>query len=183
SRTPLREAIAQLEHEGLVTVQPRRGVFIVRKTKADILEMVTVWAALESIAAGLATEIASDQQIAALNDLVEAVADDEIAERMGEYSDANIRFHQAIIGLGQSALISRLTDDLFPHVRAIRRRTIFERDRATRSITDHREIVAAIASRDRDRAERLVRAHTLKLHDHLEQYVDLEFAEARTGAA
>ncbi|MEO0730984.1 MAG: GntR family transcriptional regulator, partial [Pseudomonadota bacterium] len=41
SRTPLREAIAQLEHEGLVTVQPRRGVFIVRKTKADILEMVT----------------------------------------------------------------------------------------------------------------------------------------------
>ena len=69
SRTPIREAIARLEQEGLVTVVPRRGVYITRKTKKEILEMITVWAALESMAARLITENASDERIASLRRL------------------------------------------------------------------------------------------------------------------
>ena len=61
SRTPVREAITRLEQEGFVKVIPRRGAFVVRKTKAEILEMITVWAALESMAARLATSRASDE--------------------------------------------------------------------------------------------------------------------------
>src|SRR5690606_13808049 len=128
SRTPLREALAQLDQEGLVRIVARRGIYIVRKTKAEILEMITVWAALESMAARLATKEASDEELARLHDLVDDFSDDEIARKMGEYSDANIRFHQAIIGLGKCALISDITDKLFFHVRAIRQRTIFEQD-------------------------------------------------------
>jgi DNA-binding GntR family transcriptional regulator len=93
---------------------------------------------------------------------------------MGEYSDANIKFHQAIISLGKCALITRMTDDLFYHVRAIRQRTIGEADRAKRSIVDHKEIVAALEARDTERAERLVRDHTLKLRDHVERFVNLD---------
>ena len=59
SRTPVREALARLEQEGLVQTIPRRGVFVVRKTKAEIIEIVTAWAALESMAARLATATAS----------------------------------------------------------------------------------------------------------------------------
>ena len=51
SRTPVREALARLEQEGLVQTIPRRGVFVVRKTKQEIIEIVTAWAALESMAA------------------------------------------------------------------------------------------------------------------------------------
>jgi DNA-binding GntR family transcriptional regulator len=47
SRTPIREAMNRLEQEGLIRSVPRRGMFVVRKTKAEILEMITVWAALE----------------------------------------------------------------------------------------------------------------------------------------
>ena len=61
SRTPLREALAQLDQEGLVRIVARRGIFIVRKTKAEILDMITVWAALESMAARLATQQASSR--------------------------------------------------------------------------------------------------------------------------
>ncbi|MCH8000448.1 MAG: GntR family transcriptional regulator, partial [Proteobacteria bacterium] len=61
SRTPIREALARLEQEGLVRIVPRKGVFIVRKTKAEILEMITVWAALEGMAARLVTLRASDE--------------------------------------------------------------------------------------------------------------------------
>ena len=94
SRTPLREALAQLDQEGLVRIVARRGIYIVRKTKAEILEMITVWAALESMAARLATKEATDAEIASLHDLIDAFSTDEVARKMGEYSDANIRFHQ-----------------------------------------------------------------------------------------
>jgi DNA-binding GntR family transcriptional regulator len=173
SRTPLREALAQLDQEGLVRVVARRGIFIVRKTKSEILDMITVWAALESMAARLATQVASEAEIRALHDLIDQFSHDEVARHMGEYSDANIRFHQAIIRLGHCPLIGEIADGLFFHVRAIRQRTIFEADRAKRSVLDHREIVAALERRDADGAERLVREHTLRLREHVERHVDL----------
>ena len=174
SRTPLREALAQLEQEGLVRIMPRRGIFIARRTKAEILEMITVWAALESMSARLATQHASNQELAALHGLVDQFSQDEVACRMGEYSDANIAFHQAIIALGKCPLIADITSGLFIHVRAIRQRTIFEQDRARRSIVDHKAIIAALEARDTERAERLVREHTLKLRDHVERYVAID---------
>lgn len=174
SRTPLREALAQLESEGLVRIAPRKGIFIVRRSKAEILEMITVWAALESMAARLATQVAADAEIRALHHLVDTFSTDEVAAKMGEYSDANIRFHQAIIALGRCKLIADMADSLFLHVRAIRQRTIFERDRARLSIKDHTEIVAALEARATELAERLVREHTLRLRDHVEKFVDIQ---------
>ena len=61
SRTPIREAIARLEQEGFVRTVPRKGVFVVRKTKQQVLEMITVWAALEGMAARLITQHARDE--------------------------------------------------------------------------------------------------------------------------
>jgi DNA-binding GntR family transcriptional regulator len=174
SRTPLREALAQLDSEGLIRVMPRKGIFIVRKTKAEILDMITVWAALESMAARLATKQASENGLSALHELVDAFKSDDVSAKMGEYSDANIKFHQAIIALAGSPLIRELTDDMFFHVRAIRQRTIVEQDRARRSIADHTAIVAALEARDTETAERLVREHTLKLRDHVERHVDID---------
>jgi DNA-binding GntR family transcriptional regulator len=174
SRTPLREALAQLDSEGLVRIVARRGIFIVRKTKAEILDMITVWAALESMAARLACKVASAEDLAALHPLVDTFSSDDVNRHMGEYSDANIKFHQAIIRLGNNPLIDKLTQDLFFHVRAIRQRTIVEQDRAKRSIADHKEIVAALEARDSDKAERLVKEHTLRLREHVERFVAMD---------
>src|SRR5438105_13072590 len=66
SRTPVREAMAQLEREGFVRAVPRRGIYVVRKTKREVIEMITAWAALESMAARLITQTATDEEIAAL---------------------------------------------------------------------------------------------------------------------
>ena len=174
SRTPLREALAQLDQEGLVRIVARRGIFIVRKTKAEILDMITVWAALESMAARLATQHAGAEEIAKLHALVDKFSQDEIARKLGEYSEANIKFHQAIIGLSKCPLIAEITNGLFFHMRAIRQRTISEQDRAKRSIVDHKEIVAALEARDTGRAERLVREHTLRLREHVDRFVELD---------
>ncbi|MCB1522279.1 MAG: GntR family transcriptional regulator [Hyphomicrobiaceae bacterium] len=171
SRTPLREALAQLDQEGLVRVVARRGIFIVRKTKAEILDMITVWAALESMAARLACENAGPANIKELHRLTDPY--DDVSRQLGEYSDANIRFHQAIIHAGGNALIGEIIDGLFLHVRAIRNRTIIEKDRARQSIADHKKIVAAIEKGDADLAEQLVRQHTLKLRDHVKEFVEI----------
>src|ERR1700732_1744742 len=63
SRTPIREAMTLLEQEGFLRTLPRRGVFIIRKTKREIVEMIQVWAARESMAARLVTQRASHAEI------------------------------------------------------------------------------------------------------------------------
>src|SRR5437667_10408608 len=71
SRTPIREAMTVLEQEGFVRTRPRRGIFVVRKTKREIVEMITVMAALESMAARLAAERATAADIGRLHGLID----------------------------------------------------------------------------------------------------------------
>src|SRR5438128_7088226 len=75
SRTPVREAMTLLEQEGFLRTVPRKGIFIVRKTKAEIVEMIQMWAALESMSARLATLHASDADIAGLRRLFDDFRD------------------------------------------------------------------------------------------------------------
>ncbi len=171
SRTPLREAIARLEQEGFVRTVPRKGVFVVRKTKQDILEMITVWAALESMAARLITLHASDQELSSLRRLFATFRDNQLQANIDEYSEANIRFHQAILRMSHCELLNGMTENLFIHMRSIRMRTISEDDRASRSIIDHMNIIEALEQRDTELAERLVRQHTLDLGAHVEKNV------------
>ncbi|MGI9305381.1 MAG: GntR family transcriptional regulator [Gammaproteobacteria bacterium] len=173
SRTPIREAIARLEQEGLVRTLPRKGAFVVRKTKREILEMIMVWAALESMAARLITLNADDEEIATLREMfVTFDGSSQVQAHIDEYSQTNIRFHQAIVRMSRSELLNQLTENLFVHMRAIRARTISEDDRASRSIIDHIHIIEALEARDTELAERLAREHSLNLATHVEQHVD-----------
>jgi DNA-binding GntR family transcriptional regulator len=181
SRTPIREAMTLLEQEGFVRTRPRRGIFVVRKTKREIVEMIRVMAALESMAARLAAERAGDAEI---TDLRRQMAEfrtgpdragpggADPGARMAEYSDANIAFHQAIIKMSGCDLLAEMTENLFIHMRAIRKITIHQENRAARSIGDHMRIIEALERRDPDLAERLAREHTLGLAAHVEQHGD-----------
>jgi DNA-binding GntR family transcriptional regulator len=172
SRTPIREAMTLLEQEGFLRTVPRRGIFIVRKTKRQIIEMIEMWAALESMAARLATMNASDEDIGSLRHMFDEFLSAAPAEHIGEYSDANIAFHQAIIRLSGSHLMGKTIENLFIHVRAIRRLTISQADRAARSIIDHMQIIEALERRDTELAERLVREHSLNLAAYVDKYCD-----------
>jgi DNA-binding GntR family transcriptional regulator len=172
SRTPIREALQILEQEGFVRTVPRRGIFIVRKSKREIIEMIQMWAALESMSARLATLHAPDAEIDKLRHLFDEFQNSPPSEHIGEYSDANIAFHQMIIRLGGSQLIADATKNLFIHVRAIRKATISQDNRAARSIIEHLKIIEALERRDTELAERLTRQHTLDLAAHVERYCD-----------
>ena len=172
SRTPIREALARLEQEGLVRIAPRKGVLIVRKTKGEILEMITVWAALESMDARLITECASDAEIASLRRLFTTFEGEEVGAHIDEYSERNIDFHSRLLQLSKCRLLNETANNLFIHMRSIRARTISETDRAKRRIIDHIHIIEALEARDAGLAERLVREHTLNLAAHVDANVD-----------
>ena len=173
SRTPIREALCRLENEGFVQNIPRRGAFVARKSKKEVLEMITVWAALESMAARLVIENATAKEIATLREMFSSFDEDGAAQaRIDEYSETNVSFHQALFRLSRCDLLSRITENLFLHMRSIRMRTIAEKDRASRSIIDHMSIIEALETRDTEVAERLVRQHTLDLGRHVEEHVD-----------
>lgn len=167
SRTPIREALAKLEQEGFVDIQPRKGVYVKPKTLEEVLEMVVVWAALESMAARLVTQSASDDEIRTLRELGVKQSDDSNRAEIEEYSEANIRFHQRILELSKCALLKNTADSLLQHMHAVRRRAMREGDRIDRSVVDHMAIIEAIENREGELAAMLVRDHTMKLHDHI----------------
>jgi DNA-binding GntR family transcriptional regulator len=169
SRTPIREAISRLEQEGFVRILQRKGVFVVRKTKQEIVDLITVWAALEGMAARLVTQRAGDDELAALRRLFASFENDRLRARIDEYSETNLKFHQKIIQMSGSGLIGQLAENLFAHVRAIRMRAIEDSNRVEQSIIDHMHIIESLEKRDADLSERLVRQHALDLAAHIEK--------------
>lgn len=167
SRTPVREALARLEQDGLVDIQPRKGVFVRRQSLEVVLEMIVAWAALESMAARLAADNATATQIAALRAHATAHSGSAARADIAEYSEANIAFHQLILEMSGCGMLRTMADQLFLHMHAVRRRAMGENNRATRSVVDHMSIIEALERRDADLAAELVREHTMKLHAHV----------------
>jgi len=174
SRTPVREALSRLEQEGLVRLVPRRGAFIARKSKPEILEVIYAWAALESMVARLATERATDEQLTEFRERFASFFELESAyAQIDEYSHANIDFHQAVIRLGHCRLIEALAEPLFIHMGWIRAHTIIDEGRLELSVIDHTRIIEALCQRETELVERLVKDHALHLAEHVEKYADI----------
>src|SRR5207248_11566450 len=95
SRRPVREAMVQLEREGFVRSVPRRGIYVVRKTKGEVIELIQAWAALESMAARLITQSASDDDIAGLRRMFATFEGDKLHAKLDEYSAVNIKIGRA----------------------------------------------------------------------------------------
>lgn len=182
SRTPIREAIMRLEQEGFVEIRARKGVYIKRKSRGEILEMIVVWAALESMAARLACEVATEEEIAALKAIGERYSRDGAQAEISEYSEANIAFHLAILRMSHCALLVEEAEHLFTHLKAIRRRAMRDTGRADRSVVDHRAIIEAIEVRDGALAADRVREHTMRLHGYIGRAWHLITGEAPAAA-
>lgn len=177
SRTPVREALSRLEQEGLVTNLPRRGSFVVRKSKTEIIEIIQVWAAVESMAARLATQHASEKNMLAfeqktLNYQSGSQNGAQNGAQIDEYSENNIRFHQDIIELSGNVYLIDTAKRSFFHMHAIRASTIRHPDRTIQSVIDHSKIIEAITQRNTTLAESLVRDHALSLAEHVRQHAN-----------
>ena len=172
SRTPIREAIAMLEQDGFVKTVPRRGIIVVRRTKAEIVDMIRAWAALESMAARLITTTARKKDISALRDFFKDfnLRDRLPQDHVDEYSKANIAFHQALISLSESPVLVDMTNEILLHVRGYRQLTIGRTERIAASLPEHLAIIEALEERNTELAEKRARDHTLGLAAFVEAH-------------
>jgi DNA-binding GntR family transcriptional regulator len=172
SRTPIREAIAMLEQDGFVKTVPRRGIIVVRRTKAEIVDMIRAWAALESMAARLITTTARKKDISALRDFFKDfnLKDRLPQDHVDEYSKANIAFHQALISLSESPTLVDMTNEILLHVRGYRQLTIGRTERIAASLPEHLAIIEALEERNTELAEKRSRDHTLGLASFIEAH-------------
>ena len=167
SRTPIREAVARLEQEGIVKTIPRRGVFVNRKTKKELIEIVTVWAGLEGYAAHLIIQNSSDLEIKSLRNFCQYSKDNVLSD-LDNYSNDNIRFHQQIMKLTKVNLMSHVLESQLVHLQFLRKKFIFVSDRAVKSIDEHDEIIVALLSKNASKAEKVLKNHALALVDRIE---------------
>jgi DNA-binding GntR family transcriptional regulator len=124
------------------------------------------------MAAWLATLLASDEDVARLRHIFDDFGESTPANHIEKYSDANIAFPQALVELSKSPVLIETLKNIFVHVRAIRRMTIAQSDRASRSITDHIRIIEALEARDTERVEQLVRQHSVDLAVFVDAHCD-----------
>jgi DNA-binding GntR family transcriptional regulator len=124
SRTPIREALTILEHHGFVRRRPRHGVFVVKKTRREIIEMVYACAALESMAVRLACVNATEAQIGALRTSFSAFYEADPTGEYHRYFEARWQFCRHAATLAQCAEILSMLNHLLLHLRSVHE-TIF----------------------------------------------------------
>jgi hypothetical protein len=182
SRTPIREAITLLEQEGFLRTEPRRGIFIVRKTKKQIIEMIEMWAALESMAARLATlnaERRGDRGTAAHLRRVPHRRRRPSTSR--NTRTATSRSTRRSSGLSGSHLMGK-TDrgPVRAHARDPAHDDLAERTARRARIIDHMSIIEALGeARQPSRPSASCASTSLDLAAHVEKYCDfLEMSNA-----
>jgi DNA-binding GntR family transcriptional regulator len=148
SRTPVREAFAQLEREGLVTVIPRVGVFVREVSERDVEETYTVRAALESLAVELATARRSPLGIARLDEVLAQMGKAVAASDEVDYTAGLDRFYAVIMSLADNATLHATHHSLLGPVRRLRRIAMTQPGRMKASHKQSVRIRDAIAKGD-----------------------------------
>lgn len=182
SRTPVREALKQLKTEGLVEIRAQVGTFVASPTAAQVEELSVVRGALESLAAGLMASRGSEAEIELLRRNIAASEVAVAVAQTEQYAEFVAQFHRIILeGCGNQALQYHhqvLVNQLA--YASLVRASLGRPGRVHASFDEHREIVEAIASGDRMRAEAAMRIHVE--HSHAETMQALAEAATRSAA-
>jgi DNA-binding GntR family transcriptional regulator len=158
--------------EGFLRVVPRKGIYVVKKTKGEIVEILLVRAALEGMAARLATKYVSQADVRRMREIFAPFDPDSVRDHASRYSEANIRFHELVVGLSRCGKLVELAGNLFEHIRWVRFRAGAFQERHGATLLAHREIIDALEQRDPDLAERRMREHIEKLARYIEERVE-----------
>jgi len=159
SRTPLREALKVLAAEGIVTLKPRRGCYVTEVSDRDLDEIFPVLALLESRCAIEATLAAAPEDLRCLETLHASLERHASQGNLDRFFEVNQDFHRAVMVLAGNRWLTQVIQDLRKVLRLSRHNSLLAEGRMQQSLAEHRAILAAIRSRDSERAGELMRAH------------------------
>ena len=170
SRTPVREALRQLELEGLVNIIPNRGAYVNRITPKDVQDIYVIRPMLEGLCARWATEKITQEQ---LDGLEETLCLMEYHTQKGNYEklyELNSLFHEQLYSASGSRILNHVLSDFHDYVKKVRKAAIASQSRLVKSTEEHRAIFRAIKTKDADQAEELAKQHVKGTVENIQLY-------------
>lgn len=175
TRGPLREALGRLESRGLLVRRPHAGVKVVSVSASELVELYRIREVMEGLAARQAAERMTDQEIADLKATLDAheTMIDEARGQAYYQAEGDYDFHHRIAtGSRNTKLAQMLLGDLYYMVRMYRYRLSTSAGRPHRALGEHRRIVEAIAQRDGELAEFLMKRHINAARENIEKQIE-----------
>lgn len=157
SRTPLREALKVLAAEGLVTMKVRRGAYVTEVSEKDLADVYHLLALLESDAAGVVAERATDSELAELQAL-----HTELEAALGQrdrFFAINERFHMRLLELANNRWREQMVADLRKVMKLNRHNSLLKTGRIDESLAEHRAVMAALLARDATLTRKRMQEH------------------------
>ncbi|MDF2539801.1 MAG: hypothetical protein K0S76_2822 [Herbinix sp.] len=161
SRTPVREALRQLELEGLVTIIPNKGAYVTGITSKDIHDIYMIRSYLEGLCAKWACEHITEAEIEALDEILYLSEFHARRSHHEQLVELDNKFHDLIYKASGSKILDHVLSDFHHYVERIRKITLSRSSRATKSNEEHALILDAIKKRDGDLAEKLAHEHIM----------------------
>lgn len=171
SRTPVREAIRKLEQEGFVVMVPRRGTYVADLSIRDINEVFEIRTALEVLAAGLAAERISEEDLEELERLLVLIGELIDKGEMEKIVEADTRFHDILYGATHNRTLAAIISNLREKITLFRTISYGYPGRAKRSLEEHRRLVEALARRNGTVAQQVARKHMENAEQTLLQHM------------
>ena len=160
SRTPIRETLLRLEHEGIVKIIPRRGAFVVSQTKEKVMDLFEVREVLEGLVARLATKNMHHERLDRLKICLEKISSGNgDNNRLLKYTPADVEFHATLLEAADNELLKSMMESVNVHLQMVRLRTVALPGRPQQTVKEHYEILEAIEKKNSSLAEKLMRKH------------------------
>lgn len=170
SRTPVREALRQLELEGLVTIIPNKGAYVTGISAKDVHDIYAIRTLLEGLCVRWATEHITEEQLSRLEEIIllsefhVKKADSSNAEHV---TSLDGEFHAVLYEACNSKMLSHTLKDFHKYVESARVESVVSVERARKSIREHKMILRAIQDKDPDLAEQLANEHVTHVMQNL----------------
>lgn len=159
SRTPVREAIRKLELEGFVVMIPRRGTYVADISIKDINEVYEIRTCLDVLAAGLAAERISDEELEKLQRLLVEIGQSIENGNIEKIVEIDTAFHDVLYQASRNERLVSIISNLREQITVIRGRSMMYPGRLLSTMEEHRALVDSIAARDVERAQNAARTH------------------------
>ncbi|NLW58756.1 MAG: GntR family transcriptional regulator [Firmicutes bacterium] len=174
SRTPIREAIRKLELEGLVLMVPRKGAYVATFSMKDVVEVFEIRGALEGLAAALAAERITDEELEELQR--QLVKSSELIEQadLNGMVEVDTGFHQILYQASRNQRLAQIINNLRDQIQRFRQTSLSYPGRMKSALEEHREIVDAISARDPELARRLAQEHIENAENSMMQVIRQE---------
>lgn len=159
SRTPVREALRQLELEGLVNLIPNKGAHVTGITSKDIQDIYSIRSYLEGLCARWACENITKEQTEELEEIIYLSEFHAKKAHHEQLLELDNRFHEIIYEASSSKMLEHVLTDFHHYVKRVRKVTLSSMTRAIESNQEHMAILEAIKQHDADKAEELAKEH------------------------